>query len=82
MVLGANVAEQATLSVRPYFFGQYSLLGTTMGSPQDFHGLLDLVAGGNVEAPPISHTLPLADAAEAHRLIEAGGEFGKVVLMP
>ncbi|UZF57904.1 zinc-binding dehydrogenase [Gordonia polyisoprenivorans] len=82
VVLGANVAEQATLSVRPYFFGQYSLLGTTMGSPQDFRGLLDLVAGGNVDAPPISHTIPLADAAEAHRLLEAGGEFGKVVLMP
>ena len=29
----------------------------------------------------ISHALRLADAAEAHRLIEAGGMMGKVVLM-
>ena len=28
----------------------------------------------------ISHALPLAEAAEAHRLIEAGGMMGKVVL--
>lgn len=82
VVLGANVAEQATLPVRPYFFGQYSLLGTTMGGPQDFRGLLDLVAAGSVAPPPISHTFALTDAAEAHRRLEAGGEFGKVVLIP
>ncbi len=29
----------------------------------------------------ISHTLPLADAAEAHRLIEAGEMIGKIVLL-
>ena len=29
----------------------------------------------------VSRTLPLADAAEAHRLIEAGGMVGKVVLV-
>lgn len=82
VVLGANVAEQVTLPVRPYFFGQYSLLGTTMGSPVDFRGLLDLVAAGKVAPPPISHTFPLDDAAQAHRRLEAGGEFGKVVLLP
>jgi NADPH2:quinone reductase len=30
----------------------------------------------------VSHALPLADAAEAHRLIEAGGMMGKIVLLP
>ena len=29
----------------------------------------------------VSHTLPLAEAAEAHRLIEKGGMMGKVVLV-
>jgi NADPH2:quinone reductase len=28
----------------------------------------------------ISHSLPLAQTAEAHRLIEAGGMIGKIVL--
>ncbi len=30
----------------------------------------------------VSHTLPLSKAAEAHRIIEAGGVTGKVVLTP
>lgn len=82
VVLGANVADEVTLATRPYFFGQYSLLGTTMGGPADFRGLLDLVDTGNVAPPPISHTYPLDEAAQAHRRLEAGGEFGKVVLIP
>ncbi len=82
VVLGANVAEHVTMNVREFFFGQYSLLGTTMGGPADFRGLLDLVATGSVTPPPIAATYPLEDAAEAHRLLEAGGRFGKIVLIP
>ncbi len=82
VVLGANVAEQVMMDVREFFFGQYSLLGTTMGGPADFRGLLDLVATGSVAPPPIAATYPLEDAAEAHRLLEAGGRFGKIVLTP
>jgi NADPH2:quinone reductase len=29
----------------------------------------------------VAHRLPLAEAAEAHRLIERGGVTGKIVLM-
>jgi putative PIG3 family NAD(P)H quinone oxidoreductase len=38
-----------------------------------------LVASGQV-APVIDRTLPLAEAAQAHRLIEDGGHVGKVLL--
>ncbi|NMO03949.1 zinc-binding dehydrogenase [Gordonia sp. TBRC 11910] len=79
-VLGANVAEQATLAVRPFFFGQFSVLGTTMGSPRDFAGLLDLVATGRVAPPPIAAEFPLADAARAHAELENGRHYGKLVL--
>lgn len=81
VVLGANVAEHVNLDVRSFFFGQYSLLGTTMGGPGDFSGLLELIAGGGVTPPTIASTLPLDDAAAAHRRLEAGAEFGKIVLV-
>ena len=39
-----------------------------------------LVAAGRV-VPVIAHTLPLAEAAQAHRLIEEGTQVGKILLV-
>lgn len=80
VVIGASARETAPLSLRPYYFGQYDLLGSTMGSPRDFAGLLDLVRTRSVRPPVIDRVFPLDAAADAHRHLEAGGGFGKVVL--
>jgi NADPH:quinone reductase-like Zn-dependent oxidoreductase len=80
VVLGASRAEQATLDVRPYFFGQFELIGTTMGSPRDFAGLLRLLDEGRVPPPEIDSSYPLDAADEAHRRLESGAVRGKVVL--
>ena len=52
VVFGATGGTEATLSVRPLYFGQQSLLGTLMGSPSDYEGFLSddrarLVATGD-----------------------------------
>ena len=79
VVFGATAAKEAALAVRPYYFAQHSILGTTMGSPGDFGGLLRVVNHGSW-SPVIDSVRPLADAAEAHRRIDAGEQFGKLVL--
>jgi NADPH:quinone reductase-like Zn-dependent oxidoreductase len=43
--------------------------------------LIGLAASGQVKIP-VGHVLPLAQAAEAHRLIEARRNIGKVILKP
>jgi zinc-binding alcohol dehydrogenase/oxidoreductase len=80
VVLGASRADRADLAVRPFYFGQYSLLGTTMGSPVDFAGLLQLLETHDVAPPVVDRTFPLDRAAEAHAYLETGAGFGKVVL--
>jgi NADPH:quinone reductase-like Zn-dependent oxidoreductase len=80
VVLGASRSERADLDVRPFYFGQYSILGTTMGSPADFRGLLALMASTPITPPVIDRTFPLDDAAAAHRYLESGAGFGKVIL--
>ena len=43
--------------------------------------LVDWITSDQVRTPTV-HPLPLADAAEAHRLMEAGATTGKLVLKP
>ncbi|MFN8186349.1 MAG: zinc-binding dehydrogenase [Gaiellales bacterium] len=76
---GATAGTAATLEVRPFYFGQFSLLGTTMGSPADFRGLLQAVENGSW-APVVDSVRPLSEAAAAHARMEAGEHFGKLVL--
>lgn len=80
MVLGASRAERASIDVRRFYFGQYSLLGTTLGSTRDLAGLLALLDEHSIAPPVIDRSFPLEQAAAAHEHLEQGGGFGKVVL--
>jgi NADPH:quinone reductase-like Zn-dependent oxidoreductase len=81
VVLGASVAEQATLDVRPFYFGQYELIGTTMGNARDMAGLLRFLDDHAVPPPLVDRAYPLDQAAAAHERLEAGTSFGKLVLL-
>jgi NADPH:quinone reductase-like Zn-dependent oxidoreductase len=78
VVFGATGGTEATLQVRPVYFGQLSLLGTMMGSPSDFAGLLRLMSEATWR-PVIDSVHPLAEAASAHARL-ADDHFGKIVL--
>ena len=75
---GATLGPTPNLEVRRIFWKQLSVLGSTMGSPGDFAAMLALYAGGL--RPIVDTVLPLDRAAEAHRRMEAGQQFGKIVL--
>jgi NADPH:quinone reductase-like Zn-dependent oxidoreductase len=81
VVLGASAADQALLHVRPFYFGQYELIGTAMGSPADMAGLLSFLADHTVPPPAIDQAFPLSQAAAAHQRLESAEGFGKVVLL-
>ncbi|MBO0864324.1 MAG: zinc-binding dehydrogenase [Mycobacterium sp.] len=81
VVLGANAAQTAEIDIRSFYFGQFDLLGTTMGSSRDFAGLLKMIDRYPVRAPAIDRQFPLDRAAEAHEHLERGRTFGKCVLI-
>jgi NADPH:quinone reductase-like Zn-dependent oxidoreductase len=78
VVLGATGGTEAALQVRPFYFGQLSLLGTMMGSPSDFAALLRLLASASWR-PVLDSVLPLDEAEAAFARLE-GDHFGKIVL--
>lgn len=80
VVMGASTAEEVPIGVRQFYYGQYSLLGTTMGGPRDFAGLLAMLDEHKITPPVIDRLFALDDVVAAHEYLEQGGVFGKVVL--
>jgi NADPH:quinone reductase-like Zn-dependent oxidoreductase len=81
VVFGGTGGGKVEMMIRPVTMGQISILGTTMGSPRDFAGLLAAV-NEQSWVPVIDSVRPLAEAADAHAREEAGEHFGKLVLVP
>jgi zinc-binding alcohol dehydrogenase/oxidoreductase len=76
---GATSGNPSGVALRKIFWRQLSLLGSTMGSPCDFAGMLDFVALHRLK-PIVSEVFPIARAAEAFALMERGGQFGKIAV--
>ena len=67
------------IPMRKAFFKQVDILGTAMGSPRDFEGLLAFVAAHDLR-PPLDSMYDLADVEKALTRMEAGAQSGKIVL--
>lgn len=77
---GATAGFHPAIDLRHIFFRQVEVLGSTMGSKADLLAVLGHVAAGRLE-PVVHEVLPLARAADAHRILEERRAFGKVVLV-
>ena len=77
---GATTGYDAKIDLRFLFSRQLSILGSYMGTKSEFATVLKLVAAGALK-PVIDRTLPLAECRLAHEYLEAGEQFGKVVLL-
>jgi NADPH:quinone reductase-like Zn-dependent oxidoreductase len=76
---GGTGGNPPSLPIRKVFWNQLSLLGSTMGSPTDFASMTDLVQRHNLR-PVVDEVLPMAEGAKAFQKMDAGGQFGKLVL--
>lgn len=76
---GATTGFDAKVDLRFLFSRQLSLLGSYMGTKSELQTVMKLVATGRLR-PVVDRVFPLAEAAAAHTHLEAGQQFGKVVL--
>jgi NADPH2:quinone reductase len=81
VIVGNTSGPQAEIDIRYIFGKQISIIGSTMGSHQDFHDLLGLLWSGKIK-PVIHGVMPLSEGVDAYRLMEEGKHFGKILLAP
>jgi NADPH:quinone reductase-like Zn-dependent oxidoreductase len=79
VVCGATTGPNPPAALHRVWWKQLSILGSTMGTPDDFRGAYDLIAAGKVR-PVVDRVFPLAEARAAHERLEAGEQLGKIVL--
>jgi NADPH:quinone reductase-like Zn-dependent oxidoreductase len=78
-VCGATSGPNPPAALHRIWWKQLSILGSTMGTGEDFAGAYKLVAGGRAR-PVIDEVLPLEEIRVAHERLEAGEQLGKIVL--
>jgi NADPH:quinone reductase-like Zn-dependent oxidoreductase len=78
VTFGATTGSPSTVEIRRIFWKQISILGSTMGTPAEFAGMLSLFDGPLV--PIVDRVFPLLAAPEAHRRMDQADQFGKIVL--
>lgn len=76
---GATTGPKGALNLQHLFAKQLSILGSYMGRRAELSAAAPLFFAGKVK-PVVDEVLPLADARKAHERLEAGRQFGKIVL--
>ena len=78
---GATSGPNVMINANLVFWNQLEILGSTMGSRSELREVLKLVWDGHLK-PIVDQSFPLSKAEEAHRIMEKGDQFGKLVLNP
>jgi zinc-binding alcohol dehydrogenase/oxidoreductase len=79
VVCGATTGPNPPAALHRVWWKQLSILGSTMGTPDDFQAVWELIDAGRIR-PVVDRAYPLAEARAAHERLEAGEQLGKIVL--
>jgi zinc-binding alcohol dehydrogenase/oxidoreductase len=76
---GSTLGNPSALTARRIFWKQLNILGSTMGSPEDFHSMVAFISEHGIR-PIVDMVFPYADGEAALRRMEAAQQFGKIVI--
>ena len=80
VVCGATSGPNPPAQLHRFWWKQLDVMGSTMGTREDFVGAYDLVRSGRARVH-VDRTYPLSEIAAAHERLEAGEQLGKIVLV-
>lgn len=76
---GATSGHEVPLNLRALFFKQLTLLGSTMGTPDELARAWELVRVGRI-VPVVHEVVPMTEIGRAHQILEGRQALGKIVL--
>jgi NADPH:quinone reductase-like Zn-dependent oxidoreductase len=77
-IYGGSKGLIQNLSPQTIFWKHLSILGSTMGSDQDFHEMVDFIAKHRIQ-PIVDSVYKLSDFQEGFHKMEKGMQFGKII---
>jgi len=78
---GSAGGQKTELDFRKMYLKHITLIGSVLGTRQEFKKLMDAVSEGKVK-PIIDRTFPLEQARDAQSYFKESGKMGKIVLIP
>lgn len=79
VICGVTTGSEATTNLQRLYWNQISIFGSTMGSDQDFHSMLQTMQRQDVH-PVMDHVFELEQVRQATRRMEEGRQMGKIAL--
>ncbi len=79
VIFGGTAGNIPPLNGRKIFWRQLQIIGTMMGSPDDFKAMVDFL-NKHQTVPVVDKIFPLSDAEKAVRKMDKSSQFGKIVL--
>jgi NADPH:quinone reductase-like Zn-dependent oxidoreductase len=79
VVCGATSGPNPPAQLHRFWWKQLDVLGSTMGTREDFLGAYELVRSGRARVH-VDRVFPLSEIRAAHERLEAGEQLGKIVL--
>jgi len=81
VIVGNTSGPRTKIDIRFIFGKQISIIGSTMGTHQDFRDVMTLIWAGKLKAV-VDRVMPLSEGTAAFKAMEQGEQFGKIVLTP
>lgn len=78
---GGHAGETPPIDLVELFRNEWHVMGSRIGTPEEMVTAMDLMGEGRLTADVFAE-IQLADAKEAHRIIENREQTGKVLLVP
>ena len=79
VIFGSSTGDSIDFDLRTFFYGQYNLLGSTMGSAEEFNQMIDFVANHSIK-PVIDKTYSLDEIDKAFKHLSEANQFGKLAV--